>query len=80
MKTNIKIENCPNPQVIVIHTDFNIQNHPSLGLLIEQIDGVESSMTFGVNKYSFNVEFGKAFDRDKITQAVKKKIQEYVEL
>lgn len=76
----ITIEKCPNPQVIVVHTTFDIRQHPGLKIIIESIDGIEDSMTWGVNKYSFQVEFGNQFDVDKISQKVISKIEDYLTL
>ena len=74
----VSIEKCPNPQVIVVNTTFDIRQHPGLQIIIESIDGVEESLTWGVHKYSFNVEFGKQFDREEISRMVISKIEEYL--
>lgn len=74
----IVIENCPNPQVLSVNTDFNIQINPSLKIIIEQIEGVEELDTFGVHKYNFIVCFGKAFDREEIKKQVEKKIADFI--
>lgn len=76
----ITIEQCPNPQVIIVHTNFDITRHPGLKIIIESIDGVEDSMTWGVHKYNFQVEFGKQFDRDEISKKLIAKVEEYISL
>lgn len=74
----IVIENCHNPQVLSVNTDFNIQINPSIKIIIEQIEGVEEIETFGVHKYDFIVSFGKAFDRQEIKKQLEKKISDFV--
>ena len=57
----IKIEECPNLQVLRVHTDFNIHNIKGLKHIIESIEGVETIDTFDVHKYNFIVSFGVLF-------------------
>lgn len=74
----ILIENCKNPQVVSVHTDFNIQLHPSLRAEIEKINGVEDLDTFSYNKYSFIVSFGKAFNISVIKKQILARLNEFV--
>jgi hypothetical protein len=77
MKTTIEL--CLNPEAIVIHTDFNIQLHEPLKIIIENIHGVERMDTWGVHKYNFLVEIGSMFDREAMGLKIQQKIKEYFE-
>lgn len=74
----IVIENVPNPQILSVNTDFNIRLNPALKVVIEQIEGVEELEFFGLQKYSFIVCFGKAFDREYIKEQIEKKMSDFI--
>lgn len=72
-----KIETCPNPKVIIIHTDFDITINPALKFIIEGVAGVEQINTWGCHKYNFIVEIGEMFDREKTAKIIVEKINEF---
>jgi len=76
----VTIENCPNPQAIVFHTSFNLNNieQVALKIVIEMVDGVEE-VHIGTSKYHFLITIGKMFDRKSIGEIVKQKIEEFIE-
>ncbi len=78
MKDKIIIENTQNPQILEVNVGFNLRINPSLKFIIEGISGVEELDTFGVDKYSFHVQFGKAFDENEIRTEIKEKIYEFL--
>ena len=73
-----KITFCQNPKVIKVLTKFNIKEHSELKTLIEKINGVEESYTFGCAKYDFIVCFGEMFEAEDIKVEVESTIKEYL--
>ena len=67
---NLSIESCKNPQILIIHTDFNIQGLNDYEFKLCAIKGLEPLDHFGLHKYRFSVEFGTLFDKMEIIQSI----------
>lgn len=72
-----KLEYCPNPQAIQVHTKFNIQDNDSLKIIVEHIEGVEPIETWMVHKYSFLVLIGEMYDREEIGLIIQHKVEDF---
>lgn len=72
-----EIQFCPNPDAIMVHTNFDITMNPALKLIIEGIAGIESIDTWGCHKYNFLVIAGSMFDKKEIAATILEKIQEF---
>jgi hypothetical protein len=68
----VLIDLVPNPEKLVVNTNFSLENRKSLKLLLSGIEGIEPSSFMGPDrgKYSCGLDIGIAFDRQPIGEAI----------
>lgn len=72
-----RIEYCPAPNMLQIHTSFDIRENAALKLIIEHIEGVEPIFLWGSNRYSFTVCVGSMFKREDVGLKIAQKIIDF---
>ena len=76
-----EIEACPNPNAIIVNTNFDLKLYPDLWYTLNMMTGIESQIhDHFIHRYNFLLIKGQLFSFEEVSAAIDQKLKEYFEM